>query len=101
MGFAVRSNMLRDGKPACHGARPLRSCPPPLPPGSRNPFSLRFLRGATKILQVALGRSESDEVRTNIHQLSERLKGNTGIFCTDMPKEEVGGKLGCENLRNW
>ena len=64
---------------------------PPVPPPRR------FLMGATKILQVALGRSESDEVRTNIHHLSERLKGNSGLFCTDLSKEEVGFKMlwGC------
>ena len=47
--------------------------------------------GATKVLQVALGRSESDEVRTNIHLLSEKLKGHAGLFCTSLSKEEVRG----------
>ena len=61
----------------------------PWPTFFSTPLIPRFLMGATKVLQVALGRSESDEVRTNIHLLSELLKGHTGLFATDLPKEEV------------
>ncbi|GAX74570.1 hypothetical protein CEUSTIGMA_g2019.t1 [Chlamydomonas eustigma] len=49
----------------------------------------RFLMGSTKLLQVALGKSESDEVRTNIHLLSERLKGHTGLLFTNLTKDEA------------
>lgn len=45
--------------------------------------------GSNKLLQVALGRSESDEVRSNIHRLAERIKGQVGLLFTQLSKEEV------------
>lgn len=45
--------------------------------------------GSTKLLQVALGRTEADEYRTNLHQLSERVKGQVGLLFTKLPREEV------------
>eukprot|EP00955_Chlamydomonas_euryale_P074654 362094-Chlamydomonas_euryale.AAC.7 len=47
--------------------------------------------GSNKVLQVALGRDEADEVQPNIHLLSERIKGNVGLLFTDMAREEVRG----------
>lgn len=40
-------------------------------------FSLayRFVMGSTKVLAVALGKGEADELRPNLSQLSARLKG--------------------------
>lgn len=35
----------------------------------------RFVMGSNKLLQVALGKTEADEYRTNLHLLSERLRG--------------------------
>lgn len=50
----------------------------------------RFIMGSNKMLQVALGKSESDELRTNLHELGARLKGPSGLFFTKLPREEVG-----------
>lgn len=49
--------------------------------------------GSNKLLQVALGRSESDEVRSNIHQLAERIKGQVGLLFTQLSKEDVSDWL--------
>jgi mRNA turnover protein 4 len=51
--------------------------------------SSRFLMGSNKVLQVALGKSESDEIKTNIHLLSERIKGHVGLLFTNLPQDEV------------
>jgi hypothetical protein len=39
----------------------------------------RFIMGSTKMLAVALGKSEADEIRTNLSQLSARLKGQVSL----------------------
>ena len=41
------------------------------------------------MLQVALGKSESDELRTNLSEIGARLKGHSGLFFTKLPREEV------------
>jgi hypothetical protein len=51
----------------------------------------RFVMGSNKVLQVALGKTEADEYRTNIHYLSGLLKGAVGLFFTSLPKDEVSG----------
>lgn len=51
--------------------------------------SSRFVMGSNKMLQVALGKTEADEYRTNMHLLSERLKGHVGLFFTSLPRDEV------------
>jgi len=50
----------------------------------------RFIMGSNKMLQVALGKSESDELRTNLSVIASRLKGHVGLFFTKLPREEVG-----------
>jgi len=45
--------------------------------------------GSNKMLQVALGKSESDELRTNLSVIASRLKGHSGLFFTKLPREEV------------
>jgi mRNA turnover protein 4 len=45
--------------------------------------------GSNKVLQVALGKTSADELRTNLSQLSERLMGQVGLLFTKMSKEEV------------
>jgi mRNA turnover protein 4 len=45
--------------------------------------------GSNKMLQVALGKTPADEYRTNLHLLSERLRGHVGLFFTSLPREEV------------
>lgn len=49
----------------------------------------RFFLGSNKVMQVALGRSVSDEIQPGLHKVSKFLCGNTGLFLTNMPKEEV------------
>ncbi|KAF5838424.1 ribosomal protein L10-domain-containing protein [Dunaliella salina] len=51
--------------------------------------SSRFVMGSNKMLQVALGKSESDELRTNLSEIGARLKGHSGLFFTKLPREEV------------
>ncbi|KAH9751940.1 Ribosome assembly factor mrt4 [Citrus sinensis] len=48
-----------------------------------------FFLGSNKVMQVALGRSVSDEIQPGLHKVSKFLCGNTGLFLTNMPKEEV------------
>jgi mRNA turnover protein 4 len=42
-----------------------------------------------KVAQVALGKSEADEYKENIHLLGEKIEGESGLLFTDAPKEEV------------
>lgn len=45
--------------------------------------------GNNKVLKVALGKSEEDEHKPNLHLLSERITGKVGLFFTTLPREEV------------
>lgn len=49
----------------------------------------RFFLGSNKVMQVALGRSVSDEIQPGLHKVSKLLRGDTGLFLTNIPKEEV------------
>ncbi|CAL0334331.1 unnamed protein product [Lupinus luteus] len=51
--------------------------------------SSRFFLGSNKVMQVALGRSLSDEIKPNLHKLSKLLRGDAGMVFTNLPKEEV------------
>merc|ERR1711904_44529 len=48
----------------------------------------RFFLGSNKVLQVALGREASDEVRENMSQLTKLIKGHVGLLFTEMPLEK-------------
>ncbi|TQD96788.1 hypothetical protein C1H46_017520 [Malus baccata] len=50
---------------------------------------LRFFLGSNKVMQIALGRSESDEIRPGLHKVSKVLHGDAGLCFTNLPKEEV------------
>jgi hypothetical protein len=50
--------------------------------------------GSNKMLQVALGKTEADEYRANLHLLSARLKGHVGLLFTKLPRDEVRGAGG-------
>jgi mRNA turnover protein 4 len=50
--------------------------------------------GSNKMLQVALGKTEADEYRTNLSLLSDRLKGHVGLFFTTLERDEVGPRAG-------
>ncbi|KAJ8477870.1 hypothetical protein OPV22_021597 [Ensete ventricosum] len=49
----------------------------------------RFFLGSNKVMQIALGRSVADEVKPGIHKLSKFLRGDAGLLCTNLAKEEV------------
>ncbi|KAJ4970657.1 hypothetical protein NE237_003756 [Protea cynaroides] len=49
----------------------------------------RFFLGSNKVMQVSLGRSVADEIRPGIHKVSKLLRGDTGLYLTNLPKEEV------------
>ncbi|KAL1338536.1 hypothetical protein HN51_033158 [Arachis hypogaea] len=51
--------------------------------------SSRFFLGSNKVMQVSLGRSPSDEVRSGLHKVSKLLRGDSGMFFTNLSKEEV------------
>ncbi|XP_073065823.1 uncharacterized protein [Primulina eburnea] len=51
--------------------------------------SSRFFLGSNKVMQVALGRSISDEIKPRLHKISKLLRGDSGILLTSLPKEEV------------
>lgn len=49
----------------------------------------RFFLGSNKVMQVALGRSASDEIRPGLHKVSKFLRGDCGLCFTNLPNEEV------------
>uniref|UniRef100_A0A1D1XM22 Ribosome assembly factor mrt4 n=1 Tax=Anthurium amnicola TaxID=1678845 RepID=A0A1D1XM22_9ARAE len=51
--------------------------------------SSRFFLGSNKVMQISLGRSVADESKPSIHKVCKFLRGNTGLFFTNLPKEEV------------
>lgn len=51
--------------------------------------SSRFFLGSNKVMQVALGRSVADEIRPGLHKISKLLRGDSGLFLTNLPEEEV------------
>mmetsp|Transcript_38649 Transcript_38649/g.121051 ORF Transcript_38649/g.121051 Transcript_38649/m.121051 type:complete len:214 (-) Transcript_38649:193-834(-) len=42
----------------------------------------RFFLGRNRVMQLALGRSEEEEVADNAHMMARALKGHRGLFCT-------------------
>ncbi|KAL9250832.1 mRNA turnover protein 4-like protein [Drosera capensis] len=49
----------------------------------------RFFLGSNKVMQIALGRSAADEIKPGIHKVSKLLRGSSGVFLTNMVKEDV------------
>ncbi|KVI01756.1 Ribosomal protein L10/acidic P0 [Cynara cardunculus var. scolymus] len=49
----------------------------------------RFFLGSNKVMQVAIGRSVSDEIRPGLHKVSKLLRGDSGLCLTNMPVEEA------------
>ncbi|KAM9964689.1 hypothetical protein ACTFIW_004464 [Dictyostelium discoideum] len=49
----------------------------------------KFLFGKNKVLSVGLGKSEEDELKPNLHKLTEHLEGECGLFFTNEPKDKV------------
>ncbi|EAL43111.1 60S acidic ribosomal protein po putative [Entamoeba histolytica] len=48
-----------------------------------------FFFGSNKVMQVALGRTEQDEIKPGYHFIAERLKGTCGLCFTNKKKEEI------------
>ncbi|KAM3219632.1 mRNA turnover protein 4 [Capsicum chacoense] len=51
--------------------------------------SSRFFLGSNKVMQVALGRSVADEIRSGLHKISKLVRGDSGLCFTNLSKEEV------------
>ncbi|KAK6156939.1 hypothetical protein DH2020_011187 [Rehmannia glutinosa] len=51
--------------------------------------SSRFFLGSNKVMQVALGRSVADEIRSGLHKISKLLRGDSGLCFTSLPKEDI------------
>lgn len=49
----------------------------------------RFIFGKNRIMQIALGRTEAEEVEVDLHKLSKRLTGQVGLLFTEKSKKEV------------
>eukprot|EP00331_Platyophrya_macrostoma_P003840 CAMPEP_0176411200 /NCGR_PEP_ID=MMETSP0127-20121128/3479_1 /TAXON_ID=938130 /ORGANISM="Platyophrya macrostoma, Strain WH" /LENGTH=172 /DNA_ID=CAMNT_0017790779 /DNA_START=152 /DNA_END=670 /DNA_ORIENTATION=- len=49
----------------------------------------KFFLGKNRVMQVALGKDEKTESAPNLHKLTDYLKGDCGILCTNKSKEEV------------
>ncbi|KAG0450259.1 hypothetical protein HPP92_026977 [Vanilla planifolia] len=49
----------------------------------------RFFLGSNKVMQLAVGRSAADESKPGLHKLAKFLRGDSGLFCTSLSKEEV------------
>ncbi|ONK61830.1 uncharacterized protein A4U43_C08F34030 [Asparagus officinalis] len=51
--------------------------------------SSRFFLGSNKVMQISLGRSVGDEVKPGCHKLAKFLRGDSGLFFTNLDREEV------------
>jgi len=51
--------------------------------------SSRFFFGKNKVIGVGLGRGPEDEIKDDIHKISERMRGQRGLLFTNNTKEEV------------
>jgi mRNA turnover protein 4 len=49
----------------------------------------RFFFGKNKVMAVALGRTPQEETKPNLHKVAEQLVGQTGLFFTNQPREDV------------
>lgn len=45
------------------------------------------------MMQVALGRDSSSEIRTELHKLSARIRGFCGLLITNLPRELIISKM--------
>lgn len=49
----------------------------------------RFYFGKNKVMALALGRTQEDEYKDNLHKLSNQLRGQSGLLFTNKSKKEV------------
>ena len=51
--------------------------------------SSTFCLGSNKVLKVALGKSEAEEDRSNLHLLANDMSGNSALLFTKLPRPDV------------
>ena len=51
--------------------------------------SSTFCLGSNKVLKVALGKSEAEEYRSNLHLLANDIGGNSALLFTRLPQADV------------
>lgn len=49
-------------------------------------------------MRVALGQSESEEYQIGLAEIAETLKGNVGLFFTNLEREKVSMNFACTLL---
>lgn len=49
----------------------------------------RFFFGKNKVMSIALGRTQEDEYKENLHKVSKQLNGNVGLLFTNEEDEKV------------
>ncbi|CAD5114481.1 DgyrCDS3607 [Dimorphilus gyrociliatus] len=49
----------------------------------------KFCFGKNKVMSIALGRVQEEAYKPNVHLISKRLKGQTGLLFTNKTKEDV------------
>ena len=49
----------------------------------------RFFFGKNKVMQIGLGRTDAEECKEGIHNISDCLTGQCGLLFTNQTKEEV------------
>jgi mRNA turnover protein 4 len=49
----------------------------------------RFFMGSIKVLQIALGRTDADEIKEGLHKASKYVHGDRGLLLTNLPKDEI------------
>ena len=62
----------------CSGYKPSVKC-----------FPRRFFFGKNRVMQLALGRTEEEEYRENLHKLTRHVQGQTGLLFTNATEKEV------------
>jgi len=49
----------------------------------------RFFFGKNKVMSIALGKTQEDEYKENLHKVSEQLNGNVGLMFTNEEDDKV------------
>jgi mRNA turnover protein 4 len=48
-----------------------------------------FCLGSNKVLKVAIGKSDAEEYKTNLHLLANDIRGNSALLFTKLPQADV------------
>jgi mRNA turnover protein 4 len=54
-----------------------------------NNSNSRFFFGKNSLMQIALGKSEEDEPKPNLHLVADRIAGHCGLFMSNEPADKV------------